>query len=236
MKLRRNNEHVHYFKPMATLTRKAEQTRQLILDTSLELFSKRGYEAATMRDIAAAANVSLGLAYRYFKSKESLVLAIYQQMAEQTDSAVSTLPPGSIADRFIATMSARLSSAKPYREAFGAFFGAMMTPGTGTEILGSGAREMRGMSERAFITLVQNSTDTVKPAHTQDFGKLLHAIHFTVIFYWLHDRSAGQKKTQELLRFIHGGLPLLRRGMNIRPISSRIKGLIAILDSMFGTQ
>ena len=221
---------------MTTLTRKAERTRQLILDTSLELFARRGYAAATMRDIAAAANVSLGLAYRYFESKESLVLAIYQQMAEQTDSAVSALSPGSIADRFIATMNARLSSAKPYREAFGALFGAMMTPGTGTEILGAGAREMRGMSELTFIGLVQNSTDAVKPTHTQDFGKLLQAIHFAVIFYWLHDRSENQKATQELLSLIHGGRPLLRRGMNLRVISSRIKSLIRILDRVFGAQ
>jgi AcrR family transcriptional regulator len=221
---------------MATLTCKAEQTRQLILDTALELFTKRSYEAATMREIAAAANVSLGLAYRYFRSKESLVLALYKQMAEQTESAVSALPSGTIADRFIATMNARLNSVRPYRRAFGALFGVMMTPGADTAILGGGAREIRGISERTFTNLVQNSTDAVKSAHTQDFGKLLHSIHFAVIFYWLHDRSENQKSTQDLLRLIRGALPLLRRGMNIRPFSSRIKSLITILDSMFGAQ
>jgi AcrR family transcriptional regulator len=221
---------------MTTLTPKAERTRQLILNTALELFAKQGYEATTMRDIAASADVSLGLAYRYFETKESLVLALYRQMAEQTDSAVSALARGSIADRFIATMNARLRNAAPYREAFGALFGAMMTPGAGAEILGTGAREMRGKAERAFIGLVENSTDALKPTQAQDFGRLLHAIHFAIIFFWLHDRSESQKTTKELLSFIRGALPLLRKGMNLRLISTRVVSLIRIMERWFGTQ
>lgn len=51
-------------------TRKAEQTRQRILDSALELFASKGYEGTTMRDIAAQAECSPGLAYRYFSGKE----------------------------------------------------------------------------------------------------------------------------------------------------------------------
>ena len=52
---------------MATaLTPKAQQTRELILETALALFASQCYQDTTLRDIAARADVSLGLTYRYF--------------------------------------------------------------------------------------------------------------------------------------------------------------------------
>ena len=55
------------------LTPKAQETRQHILETALGLFQAQGYDKTTMREIAAAADCSLGLAYRYFDGKEALV-------------------------------------------------------------------------------------------------------------------------------------------------------------------
>ena len=52
------------------LTPKARRTRERILEAALALFAERGYEATTMRDVAREAGASLGLAYRYFESKE----------------------------------------------------------------------------------------------------------------------------------------------------------------------
>lgn len=43
-----------------------------ILDGAMELFTQQGYEALSMRDIAAYLHISLGLCYRYFDSKHIL--------------------------------------------------------------------------------------------------------------------------------------------------------------------
>ena len=60
--------------PDGKRTRKGEQARQRILESALYLFGYKGYEEATMREIAAEAGYSPGLTYRYFTSKEELVL------------------------------------------------------------------------------------------------------------------------------------------------------------------
>ena len=42
--------------------------RARLYETAIRMIAKRGYEATTLRDIAAEAGVSVGLLYRYFPS------------------------------------------------------------------------------------------------------------------------------------------------------------------------
>src|SRR5919108_5553663 len=55
----------------------SEETRRQLVDTALALFRQRGLDETTMRDIAAAAGLSLGAAYYYFRNKEAIVGAYY---------------------------------------------------------------------------------------------------------------------------------------------------------------
>src|SRR5260221_4082232 len=64
-------------------TTKAEETRERILASALELFRVRGFDATTMRDVAAEAGVATGAAYYYFGSKQDLVMAFYEQTARE---------------------------------------------------------------------------------------------------------------------------------------------------------
>ena len=52
--------------------RDAQGTRLRLLDAASELFAERGYERATVRDIAARAGVNQALLFRYFGSKKAL--------------------------------------------------------------------------------------------------------------------------------------------------------------------
>ena len=66
-----------------TRTRKGEETRRRILETALEMFRERGFEETTMRAVAGAADVSLGNAYYYFRSKEHLIQAFYARTHDE---------------------------------------------------------------------------------------------------------------------------------------------------------
>ena len=55
-----------------------KDTREKILESALALFRERGFAEATMREIAARAGVAIGLAYYYFDSKDSIVLAKFK--------------------------------------------------------------------------------------------------------------------------------------------------------------
>jgi AcrR family transcriptional regulator len=49
------------------------ERREQLLDIALRLFSRNGFDGTTVRDIAAEANVTDGLIYRYFASKDELL-------------------------------------------------------------------------------------------------------------------------------------------------------------------
>ncbi|MFJ9032168.1 TetR/AcrR family transcriptional regulator [Streptomyces sp. NPDC102274] len=53
---------------------KATRTRQQIVDTALSLFIDQGYDATTMEQIAERAEVGSTTLYRYFPSKDLLIL------------------------------------------------------------------------------------------------------------------------------------------------------------------
>lgn len=59
-----------------------EARRQSILDAAMAVFSQKGYQAATMAEVAQEAGISPGAIYRYFESKVELVHTCFKQNAE----------------------------------------------------------------------------------------------------------------------------------------------------------
>lgn len=67
--------------------------REQITDAALRLFAERGFDGATIEDIAAAAEVSRRTFFRYFARKEDLVLEWKQRIADELAGALSARPP-----------------------------------------------------------------------------------------------------------------------------------------------
>lgn len=60
--------------------RKAE-TRALLVAAGLELFAERGFDIATLDEVALAAGFTKGAIYRHFPSKGAFLLALFEQYA-----------------------------------------------------------------------------------------------------------------------------------------------------------
>ena len=103
---------------------KGDQTQALILETALTMFRERGYEQTTMRAIAEKADVSLGNAYYYFRSKEHLIQAFYQRMHdEHLELALPALETvHTLKARLLTVVKLKIDVMKPYHQFAGVLF------------------------------------------------------------------------------------------------------------------
>lgn len=63
----------------------SDETRELIMETALDMFSKKGYAAVSMRDIAAAVGIRASSLYYHFKSKQDIFDAVIKRADALTD-------------------------------------------------------------------------------------------------------------------------------------------------------
>jgi AcrR family transcriptional regulator len=83
--------------PIGLRERKKQQTRQAIHVAAMRLFAERGFEATTIADIAAAADISPRTFFAYFPSKEEVVFAKFEPAFEDFDRTLSERAAGTTA-------------------------------------------------------------------------------------------------------------------------------------------
>jgi AcrR family transcriptional regulator len=68
---------------------RTDATQQRILDAATEVFSSRGFSAATMADIVDHSGASIGSIYHHFGGKKELFLAIYDRLSADVERRIS---------------------------------------------------------------------------------------------------------------------------------------------------
>lgn len=219
-----------------TLTPKGEQTRERLYQTALELFLSKGYHTTTMRDIAEAAGCSLGLTYRYFRSKEDLVLALYRRSTEETSAHVAALPHAPIAQRFTHVMRAKIAQVQPYRPLLQAIMGAAMSPDHQIGVLSPHTTDIRVQAQQAFLAAVENATDAPHGRQVRELSTVLYAAHLAILLYWLYDKTPGCRSTDEIIKFASDSLRFGRRLLRLPPFAGLLSRLVRAIDPLFGME
>jgi AcrR family transcriptional regulator len=200
--------------------KKSEETRTRILDAALALFRDRGFERATMREIAGSAHMAVGAAYYYFDSKEAIVLAFYERaQAEMLPGITESLDRAKTLEaRLRAVIERKFEYFGPNRKLLGAL-SAHTDP---EHPLSPFGRETRAIREAdvALFERAASESGVKLPATVRPYlARLLWMYQMGLILFWVYDGSARQQRTELLyektlkmllvtLRI--AGLPLLR--------------------------
>src|SRR3954451_14678674 len=73
--------------------RKKREKLTRILGTARQLFERKGFDATTMREIAAKADIGHGTLFLYARSKEELLVAMFRdEVGRAVDEAIATVP------------------------------------------------------------------------------------------------------------------------------------------------
>jgi AcrR family transcriptional regulator len=72
----------------------ASQLRRMrrIVDAAVRLAEKGGFEAVRLRDVAEASDVALGTLYKYFRSKEDILLFALTEEVERLEASMTSRP------------------------------------------------------------------------------------------------------------------------------------------------
>jgi AcrR family transcriptional regulator len=201
---------------------------------ALGLIAKRGYEATTLRDIAKEAEVSVGLLYRYFPSKQAIVLALYDELSADYAREAADLPPGRWRDRFLFALNKSLDVLRPHRVALRALTPVMVgDPEEG--IFSASTAFSRIRVQRVFEEAVVGSSDAPKPLLAEALGRLLYLVHLAVLLWWLLDKSSNQRATRVLVSLTEQLLPSAALTLRVPPVRRFVTSVDELIrEAMFG--
>ena len=194
-----------------------EETRRLIIRTAVDLMTEQGYDETTMKQIARAAGIGDATIYKYFPSKEKLMLGYYQLCInialEQTLQTIGFEEFG-LQERLQRLVDALLELLLADRE-----FVAITRSVVGKSPLLMMRDNMPGQKELkeqvvAFIEVAEKTGEIA----ACDFKSLLAGLFadylFAVIAYWLNDDSEEFSDTTQLVDLTLGILVLaLKSGL-----------------------
>lgn len=62
------------------------EKEKIIIESAIKLFAAKGYSATSINEIVTESGISKGAFYLYFKSKDALLLSIFQHYSEQLEN------------------------------------------------------------------------------------------------------------------------------------------------------
>ncbi len=183
------------------MTTVAEKTRERIVATALRLFKERGFEATTMRAIAAEAGVSVGNAYYYFSSKEQLIQAYYDRAQDEHEAACRGLlaVERSFAGRLGGALRAWVRVSEPYHEFAAKFFKHAAEPSNPLSPFSAESAPARESSIAIYREVVEGSADRMDSELRAELPELLWLLSMGVVLFWVHDTSPGCERTYRLI-------------------------------------
>jgi AcrR family transcriptional regulator len=216
-------------------TSRGVETRDSLYQTAMRMIAQRGYEATTLRDIAKEAGVSVGLLYRYFPSKQAVIIALYEELSADYSSRAANMRPGKWRDRFIFALETSLKVLQPHRLALRALIPVLIgDPDDG--VFAAGTSFSRQRVQRVFEDAVASSDDPPKPPLAAALGRILYLVHLGVLLWWLLDKTPKQRASVALVALTQRMLPSATLALRLPPIRQFVMALDELVrEGLFGT-
>jgi AcrR family transcriptional regulator len=186
---------------MAKATTRAEVTAQRILDAALTLFRKQGFDATTMRDIAAEAGVATGAAYYYYPSKEAIVLDFYQQSSNDMQPEIREALAGhaDLESRLRALILVKLTHFAPNRAVLRTLLRGGADPKNPLSPFSPDTKHIREADLAWFREILTGCGLRIPRDIAPHLPGVLWFFQMGVILFWIIDESPAQTRTTRLV-------------------------------------
>jgi AcrR family transcriptional regulator len=214
-------------------TGKGEQTRNHIFESALELFRERGFDSATMQDVAAHAQVAKSAAYYYFPSKEAIIQAYYETVQAEQELLCEKVFARStdLKVRLAAAMHSKFDLAKNDRKLLGVVFRYTGEPEHPLSCLGPGTADMRRRATQVFRNAI--AVEKLPKDLEELLPVALWALQMGLLVMFIYDSSVDQLRTR---RLADGSLALALKLLGLaklpvlKPVRTKILALLREAD------
>jgi AcrR family transcriptional regulator len=182
------------------------QRRQQLLDVGRELFAQRGYEAASIEEIAARADVSKPVVYEHFGGKEGLyAVVVDREMQRLLDRFTSALSSGGhpreLLERAALVLLDYIEDETDGFRVLSRDSPVVGTSGTFSSLIGEVARKVE------HILAAQFSTNGYDPRLAELYSQALVGMVALTGQWWLDTRSPGKREVAaHLVNLAYNGL------------------------------
>jgi AcrR family transcriptional regulator len=180
--------------------------RQRLYETAIASIAERGFDGTTLRDVASRAGVSVGLLYRYFPSKQAVVLALYDELSTEQVARAAAMPRGRWRDRFLFTLDSTLAVLGPHRQALASLIPIFVSHAP-DGLFSPHTAFSRERVQRVYQEAVVGASDAPGAEVAAALGRLLYLTHLAVVLWWLLDKSPRQRATRALIALMSTALP-----------------------------
>src|SRR5580692_3060559 len=186
--------------PSEKNTPKAEETARRILDSALELFREKGFDATTMRDIAQKAEVATGAAYYYYPSKEAIVADFYQRSNAEMQPLMEAALAGAkgMEDRLRELIGAKLAYFAPNRGVLRSLLRNGADPRHPLSPFSPDTAAIRDIDVAWFQRILKDCGMRIPRDLEPHLPGVLWFFQMGVIFFWVIDESPEQARTARL--------------------------------------
>ena len=217
-------------------TAQGAAARDRLYATAMRLIAHHGYEATTLRGIAKEASVSVGLLYRYFPSKQAVIITLYEELSAEYARQAASMRSGRWRDRFIFALNTSLHVLEPHRVALRALI-PVLVGDPDDNVLAASTAFSRLRVQRVFEEAVVGSTDAPKQPLAAALGRLLYLVHLAVLLWWLLDKSSKQRATVALVSLTRQLLPSAALTLRVPPVRRFVISADELIrEALFGSQ
>jgi AcrR family transcriptional regulator len=172
-------------------------TRRRILEAAQAHFSEAGFDAATTRDIAAAAGIATGTLFNYFPSKEAIAMAmVAEALGEARRKVEGRIRGESFEEDLFGLIAAELRGLRPHRAYLRPVLETALSPlATATASPNGEAIRVEHLEAVGRLVAARPGEKSLTPVELN----LYWTLYTGVLAFWASDTSPKQEETLAVL-------------------------------------
>lgn len=177
-----------------------QENRARILEKATEIFTGKGYEDSTTRDIALASGLAAGTLFNYFPSKETLAMTMVTEALGQgrEDFLRRCTGKEDLAEELFLFIASGLRRLRPLRPFLGPVLERSLSPFPRKNVCQEGET-----ARLAHLNAVQNIIGRHGFSEAPDYVAMTMywSLYLGILAFWTNDPSPNQEASQALIDY-----------------------------------